>query len=306
MQTILGGGGTIGTVLAQELSKYTDQIRIVSRNPKKINDTDQLFPADLSDVSQVKKAIEGSEVVYLTVGFDYSRKVWREKWPPLMAAVIEGCIEHQAKLVFFDNVYLYDRNAIGHMTEESAVNPSSEKGKVRAEIAGMIMDNVKRGDLTALIARSADFYGPHNEKSVLVESVVNNFKKGKPADWFARLDKTHTFTFTPDAAKATALLGNTADAFNQIWHLPTDPSLLTGKEWIEMFATAMTVAPKSRALPIWMMGILGLFIPILSEFKEMAYQYDRDYFFDSSKFMKRFPDFKVTTPQEGVKATLEG
>jgi nucleoside-diphosphate-sugar epimerase len=306
MQTILGGGGTIGTVLAKELTQYTDQIRIVSRNPKKVNETDQLFPADLSDTSHVNKAIEGSDVVYLTVGFDYNRKVWREKWPPLMRSVIEACIQHQAKLVFFDNVYLYDRNFIGHMTEETPINPSSEKGEVRAEIAGMITDEIQRGNLTALIGRSADFYGPNNDKSVLVDSVFKNFQKGKPADWFASVDKLHSFTYTPDAAKAIALLGNTPDAYNQVWHLPTDGSRLTGKQWIELVAAEMNVPAKMRVLPVWMMGILGLFIPILKEFKEMAYQYDRDYHFDSSKFSNRFGDFKITTPQEGIKLTIKG
>ena len=35
MQTILGANGTIGSVLAKELTNYTDKIRLVSRNPKK-------------------------------------------------------------------------------------------------------------------------------------------------------------------------------------------------------------------------------------------------------------------------------
>lgn len=36
MQTILGGGGAIGTPLGRELKKYTNKIRIVSRNAKKL------------------------------------------------------------------------------------------------------------------------------------------------------------------------------------------------------------------------------------------------------------------------------
>src|SRR4051812_28539083 len=98
MQTILGGNGTIGSVLAKELLKYTDKIRLVSRNPKKINPSDELFPADLSDPTQVDKAVAGSEVVYLLVGFDYSIKVWRERWPKLMRATIDACIKNNAKL----------------------------------------------------------------------------------------------------------------------------------------------------------------------------------------------------------------
>ena len=53
MQTILGSGGSIGVPLAKELSNFTDRIRLVSRNPKKVNDTDELFPADLSDLNQI-------------------------------------------------------------------------------------------------------------------------------------------------------------------------------------------------------------------------------------------------------------
>ena len=81
MQTILGANGTIGSVLATELRKYTENIRLVSRNPKKVNERDELFPADLSQQDQVEKAIAGSEVVYLLVGFDYNIKVWQQKWP---------------------------------------------------------------------------------------------------------------------------------------------------------------------------------------------------------------------------------
>ena len=33
MQTILGSGGAIGVQLAKELTKYTNEIRLVSRNP---------------------------------------------------------------------------------------------------------------------------------------------------------------------------------------------------------------------------------------------------------------------------------
>ena len=179
MQTILGANGTIGSVLAKELTAYTNQIRLVSRNPKKVNETDELFPADLSDANQVEKSIEGSEVVYLLVGFDYNIKVWQDKWPKLMRATIDACIKYKAKLVFFDNVYMYDKNAIPHMTENSVINPPSKKGAVRKEIADMLLNEVKSGKLTALIARSADFYGPNNDKSFLIEIVYKNIKKGK-------------------------------------------------------------------------------------------------------------------------------
>ncbi len=303
MQTILGANGTIGTTLTQELRSYTDRIRLVSRNPKKINNTDELFPADLSDPVQVEKAIEGSDIVYLLVGFDYNIKVWRDKWPKLMRSVINACIKYKSKLVFFDNVYVYDKNEIAFMTETSAINPPSQKGKVRQEIAEMLLNEVKAGKLTALIARSADFYGPNNDKSFLIETVYKNIKKKKTANWFIDADKKHSFTYTPDAAKAVAILANTPDAYNQVWHMPTDKNALTGKEWVKLFTKEMNVVNKVSVLPMWLLKVLGLFIPLMKEMPEMMYQYDRDYIFDSSKFEKRF-NFIPTTYEQGVKNTI--
>lgn len=302
-QTILGANGTIGKVLAAELKKYTSQIRLVSRNPKKVNETDELFPADLSDPAMVEKAIEGSEVVYLVVGFDYNLKVWKDKWPNLMRATIDACKKHNAKLVFFDNIYLYDIHSIGNMVEDSPINPPSKKGMVRMEIAEMLMNEVKSGTLTALIARAPDFYGPDNEKSFLIEVVYKNLLKGKRPNWFMDATKKHSFIYTPDAAKATAILGNTPDAFNQVWHLPTDPNSLTGQQWIDLFNKEMNTDKKVMVLPMFMLRLLGIFIPLMREMPEIMYQYDRDYFFDSSKFNARF-QFTPTSYEMGVKQVV--
>lgn len=304
MQTILGSGGAIGIELAKALRQYTDHIRLVSRNPERVNSDDHLIAADLTIPADVMRATEGSRIVYLTAGLPYNTKIWQATWPLVMRNVIAACKAHQAKLVFFDNVYMYDPDYLDPMTEETPVNPHSKKGKVRAKIAGMIMDEVKRGDLTALIARSADFYGPSVHTSVLTEMVFKNLAHGKKANWMGSAAYKHSFTYTPDAGKATALLGNTEDAYHQVWHLPTASHPLTGKEWIETIAKQMGVEPKYQVAPKFLVRIIGLFVPIMKEMVEMIYQYDRNYVFDSSKFEKRF-DFKPTPYLEGIKKIVE-
>jgi nucleoside-diphosphate-sugar epimerase len=138
---------------------------------------------------------------------------------------------------------------------------------------------------------------------VLLETVYKNLLKGKRANWFGSVNKKHTFTYTPDAAKATALLGNTSEAFNQSWHLPTSAKALTGKEWISLFAAEMGVEPKYFVLPKWLLGAMGVFVPFMKELHEMVYQYDRDYIFSSRKFEEHF-NFTPTTPEEGVRKTV--
>ena len=302
MQTILGSGGAIGQDLARELKKYTDRIRLVSRNPEKVNSDDELFSADLNIGSQVEEAVSGSEIVYLTAGFEYKIKVWEETWPRVMRNVIEACRKHGAKLVFFDNMYMYDPDYLDPMTEETPVNPSSKKGEVRARIQKMVLDAVKKKEIQALIARSADFYGPKN--SLLAEMVYKNLKKGKKAMWIASVNKVHNFTFTPDAAKATALLGNTPQAYGEVWHLPTTGKRLTMKDWIDHIAGDLDVKSRYTVVPAWMLTILGIVNPVMREFREMSYQYDRNYFFDSGKFEGKF-DLRPTSPAEGIRQLRE-
>lgn len=302
MQVILGSGGAIGNDLAKELIHYTKKIRLVSRNPKKINNNDELVKSDLTDPEGVDLAVKGCKIAYLVVGLHYSAKAWQAQWPLVMKNVISACKKHKTKLVFFDNIYMYNPDKLSPMTEETEVQPLSKKGKVRAQIAQMLLDEIASGNLNALIARAADFYGPAIGNSILNQAVINNLKAGKKANWFCSVNFKHNFTFTPDAAKATALLGNTESAFGQVWHLPT-ASPITGKEWIEKIAKELGVEPKTQVASKFIAKILGLFNPFMKEFVEMLYQFDRDYDFDSSKFETVFK-MEPTTIEEGIKLTL--
>jgi nucleoside-diphosphate-sugar epimerase len=303
-QTILGSGGAIGIPLAKELKNYTDKIRLISRNPVKVNETDELFPLDVNDFGKLSDAIKGSEVVYVTIGFEYSLKAWQKTWPPFMKAVIEACRDHKAKLVFFDNVYMYAQSAIPHMTEESAIQPPSRKGMVRKELCDMITKSIEKKEINAIIARAADFYGPDNKNSALGLMVADNLMTGKKAQAFGNPTKIHTYTYTPDAARATAQLGNTPGAYNQVWHLPTTREPITGLQWINLVAKELDKEPRIQKVPVWMIRLLGLFVPVMREFPEMMYQYEQDYIFDSSKFEKQF-GWSATPAKEGIRTMIE-
>ncbi len=305
MQTILGAGGAIGIELAKALTEYTSKIRLVSRNPKKVNKSDQLVSADLLDRSKVFEAIQGSSIVYVTVGFPYNLKFWQQHWPKFIKNVIDACIEYNCKLVFFDNIYMYDANFLDGMNEETPINPPSKKGKIRTEVAAMIMDKVKEGRLEALIARSADFYGPSIKySSMLTEMVFKPLSNGKKANWLSSVNFKHSFTYTPDAGRATALLGNSAKAYNQVWHLPTAKNPYTGREWITVIASEMGIKPRFQVASRLMLKIMGLFVSLMRELPEMMYQYDRDYVFNSDKFDRHF-DFRTTPYLEGIKKIIK-
>jgi nucleoside-diphosphate-sugar epimerase len=304
MQTILGANGIIGQELSKHLPKYTSIIRQVSRNPKKVNASDELVKADLMNYAETEKAIAGSRVVYLLAGLKYDTKVWQQQWPVIMRHAIDACKKHKAKLVFFDNVYA---NGLvnGVMTETTAYNPSSKKGEVRARIATTLMDEVKAGNLDAMIIRAADFYGPGATLSLIHNMVTERLKAGKKAQWIGDPKKIHTFTYTPDAGRSVALLGNADEAYNQVWHALTSPERITGEGIIRSAYEVMNMPDKGiQAMSKTGVRVLGLFISVLREFVEMMYQFENDYIFDSSKASK-FLNEQATSYKVGVPETLK-
>ena len=304
LHTILGSTGNIGVALANELNAaYSANVRLVSRNPQSIVGNEELKKADLLKDQEVDAAVKDSAFVYLVVGITYKTKLWQEKWPVIMKNTINACKKHGAKLVFFDNMYCYDPSHVGHLTEETPVNPKSAKGKVRAQIAQLIWDEVSAGNLEAMIVRAADFYGPGAKLSFLNESVINRMKAGKKAQWLYAGDKKHSFTYIPDAAKATAFLAKQVDAWNQVWHLPTSSAYPTGQDCVNILAGHLGVAPKLAILPGFMVNLLAVFIPLLREIKELKYQMAEDYCFDSSK-IEMIYGLKPTPLVDGLKACL--
>jgi len=114
-------------------------------------------------------------------------------------------------------------------------------------------------------------------------------------------DKTvHSYTYTPDIGKALYILAQNDSSFNQVWHVPTAPNPLTGKQFIEQIAAAFGVKPRYNVLGKFMMSMLGIFNHDIKEVVEMLYQNEFDYVFDSSKFEKAF-SVKATPYEAGIK-----
>jgi nucleoside-diphosphate-sugar epimerase len=214
-----------------------------------------------------------------------------------MQNIINAAKENNARLIFFDNVYMYGL-VKGPMLESTPYNPSSVKGEVRAKIATQLMDEVKAGNLQASIARAADFYGTDGTNSVLDNMVLSKIAKGEKAMWLGKPNTLHSFTYVPDAGKAMYLLGQRPDSDNQIWHLPTAPAL-TGKQIMEIAADTFKTKARYMTLNKLMLKMIGLFDKKVKDSVEMYYQYNNDYVFNSDKFEKAF-NVKPTTYQQGI------
>lgn len=304
MQTILGANGQIGSELARALhADFTDEIRLVSRNPRQVNDSDALHPASLLDAEATAAAVAGSDVAYLTVGLPADARLWAEQFPVMMRNVIDACAVHEVKLVFFDNTYMYPMTA-APQTEETPFAPRGSKGRTRAQIATMLREAMAQQRVDAAICRAPEFYGPGKTQSFTNSLVFDAITAGKRPRVPLRDDTLRTLIWTPDASRAMALVGNTPSAFGQTWHLPCDNQRLTYAQIIEVASQvhgepiAHTVLPRAALAAAWP------FNKGARELWELLPRYAADNIFVTDKFTTAFPQFRVTSYPEGVGMAL--
>jgi len=304
MQTILGANGIIGEELAKELKlKWTSDIRLVGRNPMKVNESDTLFKADLLNLDEVKKALKDTEIAYLTVGLPYRSDVWKRDWIIIMENVIKGCIENNTKLVYFDNTYAYAQDSTIQI-ESTPFQSTGIKGTAKRKTAELLLKAIEENRVEGLICRAPEFYGPGKTKGITNTLIFESLRQGKKPKVLLADDVVRTLIYTPDASKAMALLGNTSDTYGETWHLPCDDNRLTCKAFIGVISKQLGREINYLKLMNWMIQLISLINPNLKETKELLPRYAIDNIFDSTKFKEKFPTFSITSYEAGIKEIL--
>lgn len=297
MHTILGAGGPIANELTPILLQHNEPVRLASRRPVTTFPNVPWLKTDLTRRSEVMEAVKGASVIYMTAGLTYDKKVWAEEWPLIAQNLVAAAKETGARLIFFDNVYMYG-HVQGPMTENTPHRPSSTKGEIRARIARTMMDEAQKGNIRLTIARAADFYGTNSPNSVMDSMVLARLAKGQKALWIGNPATLHSFTYVPDAARALYTLVQHPES-DGVWHLPTARAL-TGLQLMEMAAQVLGTKARYTKVSRFMLQLMGLFNKPAGESVEMYYQNQYDYVFDSSKFEKTF-GAKPTEYRDGIR-----
>lgn len=300
MQTILGANGQIANELARELRRtHTTALRLVSRHPRKVHADDTLVAANLLDAAQTAAAVQGSDIVYFTAGLPPDTALWRAQFPVMLQNALDACRTAGARFAYFDNTYMYPQDD-RLLTEDTPFAPVGAKGRVRAAMASRMLAEMARGQIPVLIARAPEFYGPGQTQGVTNALVIDALRTGKTPRVPVRDDTRRTLIWTPDASRALAVLGNTADAYGQTWHLPCDDARLTYHEFVTLACELFGRPVAYKVLGRWTLTAAALFSRRVRELRELLPRYGQDNRFDSTKFKRRFPEFKVTTYREGL------
>ena len=296
------GFGPVGAATAALLSARGSAVRIAQRMAPQIMPAGASFVrCDALDADSARSAVAGFRQVVLAIGLPYVGALWREAWPRAMTNFVEACAATGARLVFVDNLYMYGPQT-APLSETTPLTPYGVKPAARVEVTRIWMAASEAGRLRAAALRAPDFYGPGAAMSHLGETAFGALARGKAARVIGSPDTPHDFAYVPDFARAVVtLLDAPDDCFGQAWHVPCAPTR-SPRQILALGAAALGVKPRVSGLPLWTLGPLGLFAPVLNEMREMRFRWDRPYRVDSSRFAKRF--WSDATPFEiGAPAT---
>ncbi|MFT3851108.1 MAG: NAD-dependent epimerase/dehydratase family protein [Propionivibrio sp.] len=236
---------------------------------------------------------------YFTAGLPPDTELWEAQFPTMLKNALDACRAAGAGFAYFDNTYMYPQDD-RLQTEETPFAPVGRKGKVRAAMASMVLDEMARGEIPVLIGRAPEFYGPGKTQSFTNALVIEKLQAGKKPRVPVRDDTRRTLIWTPDASRALAALGNAPDAFGQTWHLPCCDERLTYKAFVAMASEVWGREPSYSVLGKWTLTAAGLFSKPVREIRELLPRYEQDNLFDSTKFKRRFPAFEVTSYRQGL------
>ncbi len=295
------GAGALGLAVADALTERRVAVRIVSRSIRTSGAPAGVegCAADLTDPEQAQAACADASVVYHCASAPYGE--WPARLPGLMNGAIAGAAAADAILVYGDNLYLYGPVA-GPIHEALPANATGPKGRVRADVARMLLDAHRAGTVRGAIARGSDFYGPRVLASHAGERAFPRALAGKAADLIGDLDQPHTFTYIREFARVLVTLGERPEALGEVWHVPSAETLTT-RRFMELIYAEAGTEPRLRTASRSMLTFLGLFTPVMRELKEVYYQFDRPFVVSGAKYERAFGS-GVTPLRDAVRATM--
>lgn len=297
---VVFGAGQVGGTLTRLLLEAGLRVRVARKSAGAVPDGAELLTGDATDTAFCARAVQGAAVVYHCMNPPYDAGIWADLLPRWMDNLIAAAGRAGARLVVLDNVYMLGRPAGRPLSEDTSAAPCSRKGEIRALVAERLFAAHRDGLVRAVCGRASDFYGPAGRLGSLGDWFWPDVLKGKAATLPFDPQALHSWHYIPDVAAGLLQLGLADDgACGRPWMLPCAPA--EGLQSLaERVGRQMGQEIRLKRAPGWLLPLLGVFMPVLREIREMGYQWDEPFVVDDARFRARFQ--VVPTDQETAAA----
>lgn len=307
-QLILGFTGGIGRAAALALSNKGIPIRALVRDKQKAEkyakglQNLEIIVGDAGEETDVDKAMKGVDAVYYCVNVPYPQ--WEERAIKLFYTCMSSAIKHKVKLIFPGNVYVYGHAKYNPVNEKHPHAAHTKKGQIRMEMEEMMAIAKKDQGLDYTIVRMPDFYGPY-VINTFSEKLYQQALKGKSLQWVGNLDAQIELIFIEDGGAAMVMAALNSNSHGEVFNIP-GVSATTARQYLsEIVKQAGTRSKISTLNSNLIFELVGLFLPIIRELKEMLYLKREKLILDGTKFKNSIGPLPTTEYITGIKKTLD-
>lgn len=305
MLAIIGASGAIGRSVAEAFHAGGRNVRLVGRRKGPLaaiaRPGDEVVMADVSTLQGCRSALARADAAVYALGLPYTTRAFAA-YPPMMEAFVAAARELGLKrLLLVTNVYPYGLPQTPRVAETHPRNPVMAKGEYRKRQEDILLA-ASSPEMETISLRLPDFYGPGVESSLLTRA-AKAAAAGSLGQLLEPVDSPHEFVFTPDVGPVVKALleheGPVAGAYNL-----AGAGVITQRHLAELFYQAAGQLPKLGILPYWQQSLLGLFMPVLRELKDVRYLGETPVLLDDAKLRALLPDLKKTPYEEGASLTV--
>ena len=285
---VVVGAGPVGLATAELLAAQGKDVLLVSRSGagREIPGV-RREAADVADADRLVDLAQGAVAIYNCVN-PPSYTVWPTFWPPVAAAFLTAAEKTGATLVTAAALYPYGP-VDGPMVEGLPDAATTKKSLIRAGMWAEAKRLHDEGRIKAVEVRGSDYMGPGVSTSTgHIARVAPAALEGKTVRVIGRADQPHSFTDIRDMARALVLVAGEPSSCGRVWHAPTNAPR-TQSEVIADVCHAVGREPgKVKPMPGFVLGVLGVVVPVLKELRETEYQFTAPYVLDSSDIENAF------------------
>jgi nucleoside-diphosphate-sugar epimerase len=298
---VLGAAGRFGHAAAEAFRDADWTVAgfvrpgAASRAPSEIG----IVEGDALDRAAVAAAAEGADVVLHALNPPYTE--WPKFALPHAYAAIEAAEAAGATLMFPGNVYSYGAGMPEVLDEATPMQPTSRKGKLRAEIEQRVREAAERGVRT-IILRAGDFYG--GGRGSWFDLVITRDLRHGRVTYPGPLDVVHAWAYLPDLAAAMVRLAERRATLGAFATFGFAGHAVTGQEMGAAIAAALKRRLMVRRMGWWLVKTFGQLTALGRELSEIEYLWRTPHRLSGEKLKSVLGDVSHTPFADAVAATL--
>lgn len=295
--------GAIGLTIATRLAAAGKRVRLVQRSGADLRPPGvEAVSADPCDGSAVRAAVRGAETVYHCMRSTCTPRAWEDVLPRVHAHLLDAAGRTGARLVVLDDLSAYGRTGGQPISEDTAPDPATRRGALRAQLFEDVAAAACRGDVRAVVGRASDLFGPAVwNKSPLGEAFWRPVVAGQTGAVPGNPDVVHAWHFAADVAAALVVLG-TDEASDGLWMLPSAPATTT-RALVGRMAAAL-----GREIPLrreGRLGRLGAAVPLGHAPGDDPGRWDDPCLVNDARFRARYGDLLATSADLAARQTVD-